>query len=92
MVAESKNQKAPKDISLNIIDAISADQAAGANDEALGAAVATKKFTVQNNQYEISRMQADSYLKELNDEFSQQILTDPYISIAYDVLGKIKTP
>ena len=37
-------------------------------------------------------MQADSYLKELNDEFSQQVLTDPYISIAYDVLGKIKTP
>jgi carboxyl-terminal processing protease len=90
-VAEAKARKASKDISLNLNDAIAAGQAE-ANDEAFSATTATKKFTVQNNQYEISRMQADSYLKELNDEFSQQILTDPYIGIAYDVLGKIKTP
>ena len=91
-VAESKNQKASKDIPLNLNDAISASQASGANDKALFAAAATKKFTVQSNQYEMARMQADGYLKELNDEFSQLVVTDPYISIAYDVLGKIKTP
>ena len=91
-VARAKTQKGSKDIPLNLNDAIAADEAADANDPALNSPAPTKKFTVQNNQYEISRMQADSYLKELNDEFSRQILTDPYISIAYDVLGKIKTP
>ncbi len=91
-VARSKTQKGSKDVSLNLNDAIAADEAADAGDPALKAPAPTKKFIVQNNQYEISRMQADSYLKELNDEFSQQILTDPYIGIAYEVLGKLKTP
>jgi len=91
-VAQSKNQKELKDIPLDLNDAIAAGQASAVNDEALSLTIATKKFTVQSNQYEIARMQADSYLKELNDEFSQQVLTDQYISIAYDVLGKIKTP
>ena len=91
-VAESKNQKLSKDIPLNLNDAMAASQPSGANDEPVNPAITTKKFTVQSNQYEIARMQADSYLKELNDEFSQQVLADPYISIAYDVLGKIKTP
>jgi len=91
-VARSKTQKGSKDVPLSLNDAIAADEAADANDPALKAPAPTKKFIVQNNQYELSRMQADSYLKELNDEFSQQILTDPYISIAFDVLGKIKTP
>jgi len=91
-VAESKSQKAVKDISLNLVDAIAAEHAAGVDDEALINTVATKKFTIKSDQYEMARMQADSYLKELNDEFSQQVLTDPYISIAYDVLGKVKSP
>jgi carboxyl-terminal processing protease len=46
---------------------------------------------VQNNQYEISRLQADSSLKEMNQEFSQQVAADAVIKIAYDVLGKLKS-
>jgi carboxyl-terminal processing protease len=91
-VAEAKTQKAARDISLNLNDAIAAEQAAGINEAALSAAITTKKFSIQSDQYEIARMQSDSYLKELNDEFSQQVLTDPYIGIAYDVLGKLKSP
>ncbi|HZY36338.1 MAG TPA: hypothetical protein VFE53_06795, partial [Mucilaginibacter sp.] len=91
-VAQSKSQKTSKDIPLNLNDAIASEQAAATSEDALAATIVTKKFTVQSDQYEIARMQADGYLKELNDEFSRQVLTDPYVNIAYDVVGKIKTP
>jgi hypothetical protein len=51
---------------------------------------ASKNFIVQNNQYELTRLQADSYLSQLNDGFKQIVSTDPYISVAYDVLNRLK--
>ena len=59
-------------------------------DDAIVPQAATKKFMVQNNQFEISRLQADSYMKELNEEFRTHISADAYIMIAYDVLSKLK--
>ena len=90
-VAWSKAQKAVKDVPINLNDALAGTSGASADDGIIGSGVPTKKFTVQNNQYELARIQGDSYLKELNDEFGKQVSTDPAIAIAYEVLGRFKT-
>jgi len=91
-IAWSKQQKAGKDISLNFNDALAtSDLARGMTGSSLDPNIPSKKFGVQNNLYEIERLQADSYLKEVNEEFGRQVAADPYINIAYDVLGKLKT-
>ena len=88
----SSQHKAVKDVPLNFKEALADNVAVGMDSEGAAAPVTpSKKFKVQSNQYEITRMQEDSYLKELNEEFSQQVSADPYINIAYDVLGKFKT-
>jgi len=89
MVAYSR-QKRAKDISLDIKDAVNNNFAKNERDNAMASITPSKRFIVQNNQYKIARMQTDSYLKELNEEFSRQVSADPYISIAYDVLGQLK--
>ena len=90
-VAEAKQQKALKDISLNLKDAIAADDLTRRDDDStLDKDKSPKKYTVQNNQFEADRLKADSTLKELNDEFTKQIIDDASISIAYDVLDKLK--
>lgn len=89
MIAYSRQKKA-KDISLNLRDAVSNNFEKNERDDAMASILPSKKFTIQNNQYKIARMQTDNYLKELNEEFSRQVSADPYISIAYDVLGKLK--
>ncbi len=92
LIAYSKEQKAAKDVSLNVKDALAAMDLARVGDDDMLSDGASKKFTVQNNQYEISRLQADSSLKEMNQEFSQQVAADAVIKVAYDVLGKLKSP
>lgn len=85
-----KQKNTPKDVSLTLADVM----AAGANsitfDQVRDKRYITDKFTVQNNQYEVTRLQADSYLKLINDEFKEQVSTDPYINITYDVLARLK--
>jgi carboxyl-terminal processing protease len=87
----SKQQKAAKDISLNLKDAL-ADMDPGKRDDdsAVFSGTPSKKFKVLSNQYELARLQADSNLKDLNDEFSKQIAADADINIAYVVLSKLK--
>jgi carboxyl-terminal processing protease len=92
LITDSKQQKREKDISLNIKEAM-----ANVNNEAkneynsLAAdTLSSKKFIVQNNSYEQSRLQSDIELKQQNDDFSKQISADAYINIAYDVLAKLK--
>ncbi len=87
-LAVAAQKKAPRDISLNVKDALA--DAAQQDDSALDTAVGRKKFTVQNSQLEMARLRADSNLRELNDEFSQQVASDAYINIAYEVLSKLK--
>lgn len=89
LIAFVKQQKAAKDIPLNINDLLALNAAANAGTMAPGQP--TKKFTVQNNTYEADRLQTDSTLKELNEDFSKRVAADAYISIAYDVLAKMKT-
>jgi carboxyl-terminal processing protease len=88
LIADSKQKKSAKDISLSLKDVDI--NATGRDDDTTASGPVSKKFTVQTNQYEMTRMQTDSDLKELNDEFSRQIAADAYISIAYDVLSKLK--
>jgi carboxyl-terminal processing protease len=92
VIALAKQQKEAKDISLNIKDALAGiDENRKDNDADALTYNKSKKFTVQNNQFEISRLQADSTLKDLNEEFSKQVAGDGVINIAYDVLGKLKS-
>jgi carboxyl-terminal processing protease len=89
----AKQQKAGRDISLNLKDALNSIPSNikdAENPVAPGSKL--KKFSVLNNQYETARLQADSYFKEQNDEFTKQVASDAYIGIAYDVLAKLKTP
>jgi len=92
LIAYSKQQKVEKDVSLNLKDVItSTDLRKRVNFDADITEPKSTKFTVQNNQYELTRMATDGILKELNEEFSKKIIADSYISIAYDVLTKLKT-
>ncbi len=80
LITYSQQQKAAKDVSLNVTDVLANMDSAKVGDDAdMLADGASKKFTVQNNQYEISRLQADSSLKEMNEEFSQQVAADAVI-------------
>ncbi len=91
LIAWSKQQKAAKDISLNIKDALAdIDSTARFEDSDVTSGYKSKKFIVQNNQFEMARLQADSNLKDLNEEFSSQVAGDAYINIGYDVLAKLK--
>ncbi|TWI98685.1 carboxyl-terminal processing protease [Mucilaginibacter frigoritolerans] len=93
LTANLKQQKQEKDIPLNFNEALADNDAdLKDNENTTIPDVASKKYTVQNNQYEAARMEADDYFKEVNEEFTHQIAIDPYISIAYDVLTKLKTP
>ena len=89
LIADSKSQKEVKDMSLNIKDALANTALARDSDDGLAPGTKSKKFIVKNNAYENLRLQADNNLKELNDEFSEQVATDAAISIAYDVLAKL---
>lgn len=91
-IGYAKQQKTAKDISLNITDAI-ADIDKSVKDQyesAVADTLPSRKYTVQNNHYEQSRLQADSSLKEQNDDFSKQVAADDDINIAFDVLSEMK--
>jgi len=89
LVAFVKQYKAAKDIPLNINDLLAENT--GINADTPEPGQPTKKFTVQNSDYEAERLRADSTFKELNEDFSKRVAGDAYISIAYDVLAKMKT-
>jgi len=93
LTANLKQQRQEKDISLNFNEVLADSEAdLKDNQNVTIPDVASKKYKVQNNQYEAARVQADDYFKEVNEEFTHQISIDPYINIAYDVLIKLKTP
>ncbi|WP_295674557.1 carboxy terminal-processing peptidase [uncultured Mucilaginibacter sp.] len=89
LVAYTKQQKAAKDIPLNINDYLALNMANNAGTTA--PLPPLKKFIVQSNADEQERLQANSLLKEMNEDFSKRVAADAYISIAYDVLAKMKT-
>lgn len=90
-ITYAKQQKEVKDIALNVKDALVANEQATIDaDTTALSGTPSKRFIVKNNQYEIARIQADSNLKDMNEEFSKQLAADAYINIAYIVLGKLK--
>jgi len=90
LIVQTKKLKAEKDVSLNIKDALAGVDPNNKDDDDVDDAPPSKKFKVQNNQYEMAMIHADSYLNELNEEFSRHVAADAYINIAYDVLVKLK--
>ena len=91
-IVKSKQKTGAKDISLNLKDVLAAIGREGNYADSVALfAKPSKKFIVKNNQYEMSRLQADDNLKQLNEEFIRQAAADAYIGIAYDVLAKLKT-
>lgn len=92
LIADSKQKKGARDISLNVKDAIANFDPAGKDDDGSITGPVSKKFKVQSNQYEQGRLQSDSDLKEMNDEFMHQVTADAAIGVAYDVLSKLKSP
>ena len=51
-------------------------------------AIKTEKasYTVQNNSFEKQQMQVDARLKELNDQWAEFLLEDPYLHVAYNTI------
>ncbi|WP_315818898.1 hypothetical protein [Paraflavitalea speifideaquila] len=47
-------------------------------------------FTVDNHAYARQRLQADRDLREVNEARKENILADPYIKIAWQLLAGIK--
>ena len=91
LIDYSKQRKVAKDVSLNIKDALAdIDSTARFDDNDVTAGYKSKKIIVLNNRFEMDRLQADSGLKDLNEEFSKQVAADAEISIAYDVIAKLK--
>ncbi len=89
LVASYKQKREPKDELLTLANYMSGD-AKDVEGSLKEKRFVAKNFTVQNNQYELTRLQADSYLTQLNDGFKQIVSTDPYINIAYEVLNRLK--
>lgn len=91
IIAFTKKESNVKDVSLDVSDLLKEAglEAKSTIDEEI-AGTPTKRFTVQHNDYEAGLVQADPVLNELNEEFSKRISADAYISVAYDVLIKMK--
>ena len=90
-IATSRQKKDLKDIPLQINDAIAEMNTATKEAEPLIAqSNISKKFTVQNTSDESARLKADKNLGDQNDEFSRRVAADAGISVAYDVLLKLK--
>jgi carboxyl-terminal processing protease len=88
-----KADQQEKDISLFIDDAW--QESRQAEHKAMPAAPISGKvenpvFTITNHAYAQQRLQADSGLKEVNDDWIQNLLADPYIKIAYQLLAGTK--
>jgi len=90
LLAAYKQKNQPKDILLTLNNFITSDDDEENSSTLRDKRFVSKNFTVQNNQYELSILRADSYLNQLNDGFKQIISTDPYINISYDVLSRLK--
>lgn len=90
LLAVYKQKKLKRDVLLTLSSFISGNNEDDDADALEDKKFVSKNFTVQNNQYELSRLQANSYLKELNDDFKQIISTDPYVNIGYHILTLLK--
>jgi carboxyl-terminal processing protease len=86
---KANNQK--RDVSLNMQEAWLAEKTAGNTWEMTfaGGSVKAPVFTVATHAYEQQRLNANSDLKVLSEEWKSNIQNDPYVQIAYRVLGSV---
>jgi carboxyl-terminal processing protease len=85
-------EKQPRDVSLRFADALALeaeDDHADPIDSLKQSYRSGAPFTITNNKSELERLKANEYLNELNDDFKEAILADPYIRISYKVLTQI---
>ncbi|GGA97187.1 S41 family peptidase [Puia dinghuensis] len=90
-----RERKTESDRSLNLDDLV-AEKRAASRGVALAAGGKKEEeknvlYTVSNPAYENQRLQADATLKEMNEERKKDVLYDPYLLVAYQlVAGMIK--
>jgi carboxyl-terminal processing protease len=91
IITYARQKKVPKDTPISVKDAVAAvDENAKFDKSLLISGSVSKKFAVLNNAYDLTRLQTNTDLKELNQEFVAQLASDACIHIAYDVLLKLK--
>ena len=76
-----------KDINLKLADVI-AEENKNVKSMPDSNTIKTEKasYTVQNNSFEKQQMQVDTRLKELNDQWTEFLLQDPYLHVAYNTM------
>lgn len=85
-VKEEKKAKENKDISLLISDAISSDKSEDLSFTQSSASDPKLDFTVQNNKYDMERINSNISLQEINEEWQKHVSSDPYTRLAYKLL------
>lgn len=89
---EKKARKIRKDISLTLsdkntnIDTGDEDEEDGAMDEEDSATTSKPAFVIQNNEYDLQRMQTNAGLKEMNETVTRFLVRDPYLKAAYNLV------
>ncbi|MDP4215948.1 MAG: hypothetical protein Q8927_07080 [Bacteroidota bacterium] len=84
-------EKVKKDISLLLDDAWQERKREAQEDGRInGEGRKNGAFAVANHAYEQKRVDADLDLKEVNEERKKNVLQDPYIQIAYQLLASME--
>jgi len=83
---QAKIKQQPRDQSLLLTDAIQNRKNLPVPEIQAPQEKKDKNFTITNHKFEIQRMQSNKALLEMNEERKNDLLTDPYIQIAFDLL------
>lgn len=88
-IAHEKETAKAKDISLKLSDVLlqnKTDDITNPDNFAEEKKDTFAVYTVQNHSYEMQRLRSDDNLRELNEEWKQRILYEPYIKTVYQLL------
>lgn len=92
-IEQEKAAAVPKDATLQIEEAWQQSKIAGQVAIAPGPVAGKDNrpgFTVTNHAYARQRLQADSELREANEAWKENLLADPYIKMAWQLLAGVK--
>ena len=85
-------KKPARDLSLYLDDIIAERKKANATEGPEGVDSTDKAmaaFSITNPAYENQRLQADPEWKEMNEERKNNVLHDPYITVAYQLIAPL---
>jgi carboxyl-terminal processing protease len=94
-INKAKAGRQPKDYPLSADEAWQQHMLHQANTEQAGKETSSKSkaaFTVTNHSFELQRLRANPDLQEMNDEWQDHLLNDPYISTVYKLLALMIRP